>query len=315
MNFIDSGFHFCASNHNDSNLFGGRTPVPIKIIRNEIDLAVGIYETKNRTYISLIKIEIEMFNDILKFKLKNESLKNPLLNRGAVGTYNEYGVIPSCSISLKDKYALYTIGFDSRNNSIFHASTGLAYLDKNLKLIKELKGPVLERGPNDPFWAASPYVLKEGKKYKMFYTSSYDYKYIKSIDKSHHLYDIKLRVSNNPEYFRNNSETVVTSLNPNEYAIARPCLIDLKGELYLFYCKRETEFSKDYMIFTKKINNNKISIPEKKDNLLIINSLNDKNFQECQCYPYIIKYNNYLILFYNGLNYGKTGFRIAYKKI
>ena len=103
--------------------------------------------------------------------------------------------------------------------------------------------------------------------------------------------------------------------NPNEYAIARPCLIDLKGELYLFYCKRETEFSKDYMIFTKKINNNKISIPEKKDNLLIINSLNDKNFQECQCYPYIIKYNNYLILFYNGLNYGKTGFRIAYKKI
>ena len=35
-----------------------------------------------------------MFNDILKFKLKNESLKNPLLNRGAV-EYNEYGVIPS----------------------------------------------------------------------------------------------------------------------------------------------------------------------------------------------------------------------------
>ena len=123
MNFIDSGFYFCASNYSNNNLFGGRAPVPIRINCNEIDVAVGIYESKNRTHISLIKIAIEEFNDGLRFKVNNNYLLNPLIKRGSIGTYSEWGIVPSCSISLGDRIALYTIGFDSRNKSIFTSFT------------------------------------------------------------------------------------------------------------------------------------------------------------------------------------------------
>ena len=148
----------------------------------------------------------------------------------------------------------------------------------------------------------------------MFYTSAYDYKYIDSIGKKHHLYDIKLRVSNSPEFFCNKSETIISAKNSSEYAIARPCLIDINGKNYIFYCKRESEFSRDYMIFYKEIN---LKIKDKansNENFLNIKYIDNVDFKKCQCYPYLIKYSKYLILFYNGSNYGKSGFRIAYKK-
>ena len=111
------------------------------------------------------------------------------------------------------------------------------------------------------------------------------------------------------------SETIVSGRNSKEYAIARPCLIDLNGENHLFYCKRESEFSKDYMIFYKKLNPNKKEIAKSNDNFLNIKFIDNLDFKKCQCYPYLIKYSKYVILFYNGLNYGKSGFRIAYKEI
>ena len=314
MEFIDSGFHFCASKYS-SNLFGGRTPVPIRTNKNIIDIAIGVYEKRNRTHISLIKVEILENNNNLKFQLKEASINKALINKGKHGTYSEWGVVPSCSVDLGDKYGLYTIGFDSRNESIFHASTGLAYLDKNLKIINKSIGPVLDRGPLDPFWAASPFVYKKEEEFYMFYTSAYDYKFIDSIGKKHHLYNIKLRVSNTPEYFSTKSETIVSGRNCLEYAIARPCCIDLDGEDYLFYCKRESEFSKDYMIFYEKLNPNRKEIAKSNDNFLNIKYIDNLDFKKCQCYPYLIKYSKYVILFYNGSNYGKSGFRIAYKEI
>ena len=315
MHFIDSGFHFCSSQYSDKGFFGGRSPVPIAITNNQIDIAVGVYETRNRTHISLIKLLINEYQNKLQFNVISESIDKPLITRGGIGTYNEYGVIPSCVLSLDDKYALYTIGFDSRNDSIFNASTGLAYLDKNLKLTKKFIGPVLDRGPNDPFWAASPFVYKENENtFHMLYTSAHDYKYIEKIGKEHHIYDIKLRVSENPEHFNSNSKTIIESKSINEYAIARPFLIKDDKENYLFYCKRETKYSNDYMIFYKKFKGRLEKSKEYKDIFLNINDIKNKDFQTCQCYPYLINYSNYLILFYNGSNYGKSGFRIAFKR-
>ena len=140
MDFTDSGFHFCASQYSSKDYFGGRTPVPIRVRDNEIDIAIGIYKKRNRTHISFIKLVFIEENDILKFELIENDVDQPVLDNGKVGSYCENGIIPSCSISLENKFGLYTIGFDSRNNSIFHASSGLAFLDNNLKVTKHFSG-------------------------------------------------------------------------------------------------------------------------------------------------------------------------------
>ncbi len=315
MDFIDSGFKFCASQFSSKGLFGGRTPVVLRATNNLIDLAIGVYETHKRTYIALIALKIEEKEGSLHFKVHSQSVDQPLVDRGEIGSYCEYGIIPSCSIKLNNSRALYTIGFDSRNNSIFNASSGLVLLDEHLKLIKHFGGPVLDRGPNDACWAASPFVHKEGGIFKMLYTSASQYKKPNGFSKPHHFYTIKVRESSSHEYFSTKSTDIVQQTSCKEYAIARPAVLKIKKNTYVFYCKRETSYSNDYLIFSRSSNNGLDQIIDSSDKLVKIKSIDDTNFEKCQCYPYLMLYNKYIILFYNGLHYGKTGFRIAYKKI
>ena len=308
--FEDSGFYFDSSQFSKKNRFGGHAPVILEIVKNKLEMVVGVYEEKNRTYISRITLKVDIKNNKPKFSALKQNIDNAFIKRGAIGTYSEYGIIPSCCIKTGDKFALYTIGFDSKNKEIFNVSSGLAYLNNNYKLVKHLKEPVLEKSINDSCFSSSPFILKEKEGFKVLYTSSSKYGPIDN-GKYHHYYTIKMKESKSEFLIPNNSIELIGPKNENEYAIARPSLIYIEKKYYLFYCKRKTQISDDYMIFCRKSAELK-KFPEKEDYFIHIEGLNDKNFEDCQCYPYVFKYGKFLIMFFNGKFYGRSGFRIAY---
>lgn len=313
INFKDSGFYFDSSQFSKKHRFGARSPVVLSIKNQNLDLAIGVYEKKNRTYISRISLQIDLSGGKPFFKILSQSVDKELIKRGKEGTYSEWGIIPSCCLKLKNKYALYTIGFDSMNKKIFNASSGLAYLNNSFDLINHLYGPILNRSTYDTCFAASPFVLKIKKNYKMFYTASSKYAEIKD-NLKHHFYNIKMKVSKSESNFSGLPIDIINSKSKSEYAIARPALINFKKKYYLFYCKRETIFKKDYAIFCRK-GYDLEKFKGKEDFYISIKNLQDPNFIECQCYPYLFQYKNYLFMLFNGKNYGKTGFRIAYCKL
>ena len=311
MYFKDSGYLFDTKDIPNRNLFGGRTPVPLKVFNSKIVFAVGCYESRKSTAIGLGTLNITEDGDDLKFACDINSFQYPWIPRGALGTYSDHGIIPSCAIKLNKKsYALYTIGFDSKNATIFSASSGLVILNEDLSVAKIYEGPILERGPDDPYWAASPYVIKIASNYHMLYTSAIGYKNSGEDKILHHQYVIKSKKSLSHLYFPTESHLFINKESNNEYAIARPSVINHKGTYHLFYCKRETSYSKDYQIFCRS--NENFSLlnlsPEKHVN---ISNLVDNNFINCKCYPYPFTHNGKLYVLYNGRDYGKTGFRIA----
>ncbi len=310
INFKDSGFFFDASQFSNKKRFGGHAPVIIDIIKNKLEMVLGVYEERNRTYISRITLKIDIENNKPKFSVLNQNVDNEFIKRGDIGSYSEYGIIPSCSIKVKNRYALYTIGFDSRNKEIFHVASGLAYLDNKFNLIEHLPGPVLERSVNDACFSSSPFVFKDSKSFKILYVSSSHYGSIGN-EKYHHYYSIKMRESQSENIIPINSIELIPPTNSLEYAIARPSLTFIDKKYFLFYCKRINEISNDYMIFCRKSKELK-DFPQKEDYFVSINNLNDKNFSDCQCYPNIFRFEKFLMMFINGKKYGRTGFRIAY---
>ena len=183
-------------------------------------------------------------------------------------------------------------------------------MNQDLSVSKIFDGPVLDRGPEDPFWAASPFVIKIDDKYHMFFTSAISYKESGKKEKLHHQYVIKSRVSDSFIHFSTNSNLIIDSKSEHEYAIARPSVIYFEGIYYLFYCKRETAYSRDYQIFFKSHKDFAL-IENGKEEHLEIENVEDDDFKSCQCYPYPFVINSKLYLLYNGSQYGKTGFRIG----
>ena len=312
MHALDSGYLFDAKHENGMQIFGGRTPVPIRVEDKLITLVVGCYEQKNRTAIGLLKIEVEELS-CGKLNFATHSLKYPYIKRGEKGTYSEWGIIPSCALTDENGgVLLYTIGFDSRNSHIFDASSGICKLNRNLEVKEIPKGPVLERGLDDPYWAASPFVIQlvEKNEYAMLYTSAIELSDdCGAASKEHHKYIIKARHSCDPYYFNPRADVIVEPGNPGEYAIARPSVLHLNHHYYLFYCKRETARSDDYMIFYRKAK--KISELKNSSEQPLQIDVSHASFNTCQCYPYPLVYKDRVLIFYNGIEYGKTGFRIA----
>ena len=290
-----------------SDGFGFRAPVPYQVKGNEISIFFGKYITPKFAEIYSVTLLFKYLEyDGICSSWEVSSFDNkPTVRAGDKQTYSENGIVPSCWIRHKHNGLLFTIGFSNLNQHYFNAESGLVIFDEQMKIIENLNGPVLSRSYEDPYWAASPFVIKnKGKKsYSMFYTSAYGTIRLAN-GNTHHRYSIKKRTSIDLKNWHIElARNVIVPKNVTEYAIARPTIIRLKGKYVMFYSKRETIYSKDYLTF--------ISVS---DNLEGWHNI-EKPFRffekmseyGCECYAYPILHRERLLIFFNVHGYGKEG--------
>jgi len=97
----------------------------------------------------------------------------PVLELGEPGTFDAYGIIPSCICEHAGKVWLYYGGWD-RRVSVPHSNwTGLAISDdRGLTFRKVSAGPILDRTPTEIFSGAGCFVLKDSNEWLMWYGST-----------------------------------------------------------------------------------------------------------------------------------------------
>ena len=141
----------------------------------------------------------------------------------------------------------------------------------------------------------------------MYYLSCREW--IQNNDKLEPTYDIKLAVSNDGINWTPTNKTII-ALNENEGGIASFQKIDnkawfsVRGKL-----SYRDNINESYKIKSATLINGEW-IRDKEINLDISSEGWDN---EMVAYPYIIKENNKLIMFYNGNGFGKTGIGYAIK--
>ena len=95
-----------------------------------------------------------------------------VMQLGKPGTHDEDGVMVGCVVRDGDHFRMYYTGWSKGESVPYRVSCGLAIShDGGVVFERTFDGPVVDRTRFEPYMTMSPYVLKEGSLWRMWYGS------------------------------------------------------------------------------------------------------------------------------------------------
>lgn len=237
----------------------------------------------------------------------------PILDLGELGTFDDDGIMPCSVVRLSETCIyLYYVGWNPSVSVPYRNAIGLAISNDNGYTFKKaFQGALVERNKDEPFFTASPCVIKEGDNWKMWYASSTGFVLVEG--KPEPLYEIKYAFSKDGINWTRPNITCIPPAKKFE-CTARPTVV-LEEGLYKMWFTYRGSFdyrdgvesyrigyaeSKDGVNWNRQDNNSGIEISKEGWDSLM------------QTYPSVIQVKTDKFLFYNGNGFGKTG--IGYAK-
>jgi predicted GH43/DUF377 family glycosyl hydrolase len=310
MNWIKKGLIYCPEGKNGFDVSHCHKPTPLLIDENTLRIYFGVRDGSGKTRTTFVDVDPKDPGKVIYVHDK------PVLDLGKIGAFDDSGVNVCSLVRKDDQVYMYFIGWNPSTTVHTRNSIGLAVSNDNgLTFTRLYDGAVLDRSKDEPYYTGAVDVLFENGLWKMWYTSGTEWKMING--KPEIYYHIKYATSENGiDWVRNNISSIAPS-TPLE-ATARPSVIkdvvDGKEIYRMWYSRRDlldfrTDSKHDYRAgyaeSTDGINWNRMDesigidvSPEGWDSLAI-------------AYPYVIRLNGKLVMFYNGNGFGKTGFGYA----
>jgi hypothetical protein len=271
-------------------------------VADKIDERYRIYfsgrDEKGRAQAGFFEIVLNDPKDTLRIS------KEPVIGLGPLGAFDDSGITTSCIVSQEERKYLYYSGWSLGITVPFYFYIGLAVSeDGGESFRKASAAPILERNAVDPYLTASPCVLVEDGRWRMWYVSGTGWK-VKD-DRPRHYYHIKYAESADGIHWNREGVVCIDYQSPEEHAIARPCVIKESGIYKMWYSYRGNNYrigyaeSVDGIKWTRKDRDNGIDVSE---------SGWDSEMIE---YPYVFEHKGVHYMLYNGNDYGKTGIGLA----
>ena len=230
--------------------------------------------------------------------------KDPVVDVGSLGCYDDNGVSPTCLVSVDDKKYLYIMGWNKGSRVRAAEVSGLAIsYDSGLSFSRYSNVPVLERTTDEPYTilVISSIIIENGV-WRMWYDSA-DY----WIDETLPKYNIKYAESTDGINWIRKKIVAVDYLYENETRVSRACVVKKDNLYQMWYC---------YAIGTGGYNmgygvsEDGYSFQRKDKDVGI--TLSDSGWDsEMICYPHVFNHKGHTYMLYCGNGYGRTGFGIA----
>lgn len=229
----------------------------------------------------------------------------PVLAPGKMGAFDMDGTMASTLVRRGDDRLLYYIGWNRGVGVPFRNCVGLAIQSGGTgPFIRHSDGPVMDRGPTDPYFIASHDVVVEGGAWHIWYLSGLDWG---PGDPPVSSYNLRYAISDNGVDWRRHGTVAVDFEHPNEIAIARPTVIKDDDIWRMWYCYRGTNFA--YRIGYAESSN---AVEwTRHDKNAGIRASKDGWDSEMVCYPYVFDHQGTRYMLYNGNGYGTSGIGLA----
>ena len=231
--------------------------------------------------------------------------REPVLDIGEPGTFDDSGVNASCILNISGKKFLYYIGWQRAERVPYMLFAGLAVSrDDGKSFIKHSRTPILDRTPNEPFLRSTTTVIHESGVFKTWYVSAFDWIEVNSV--KYPTYIIKYATSENGIDWQSRDNTCI-SLKDDEFGFGRPWVIKEKDKYLMWYSIRSK--TRPYCIGYAESENG-IDWTRKDEEAGIVSSESGWD-SEMICYPCVVDAVGKRYLFYNGNRHGSTGFGYA----
>lgn len=250
------------------------------------------------------RAQVGFFETDAAFERVRRVSERPVIALGPLGAFDDSGITTSWIVNYKDKKYHYYSGWSLGVSVPFYFFVGLAISNDGGETYERVSAsPVLERDSVDPYLTASPCVLVEDGRWRMWYVSGTGWEMREG--KPEHRYHIKYAESDDGIHWQRAGLVCIDYSSADEYAISRPCVIK-DGDVYrMWYASRGKSYrigyaeSSDGLAWRRKDEESGIDVsPSGWDS-------------EMLAYPYVFKHESDYYMLYNGNGYGKTGIGLA----
>lgn len=231
----------------------------------------------------------------------------PALDIGLPGTFDENGVLQCSVVDVPSgqKY-LYYAGFEIGTKIRYRLLSGLAISnDGGISFQRVQKTPVLERSDSELYFRGGPFVLMENGIFKAWYVAGSAWMDIDG--KSMPVYTINYLESSDGIQWGSKGRVCIDIEKEDEHGFGRPYVIRHAGMYKMFYSIRVKH--KGYRLGYAESRDGISWI--RKDNEIGIDVSSEGWDSQSICYSAVLPVNDKVIMFYNGNEFGKTGFGYA----
>lgn len=229
----------------------------------------------------------------------------PVVDLGPLGAFDDSGVTTSCLVTNGTTRLLYYTGWSRGVTVPFYLAAGVVASEAGAPFERLSLAPLLDRSPVDPFLTASPFVLADGGRWRMWYVSGTEWRPHGSSPR--HYYNIRYAESKDGLTWRREGVVCLDYASPEEYAFARPWVVrDAQGYRMWFAVRGDRYHigfaeSSDGATWTRR------------DEMGLTASEDDWE-SEMVAYPCVFEWNRRRYMLYNGNDYGRTGVGLAVER-
>ena len=228
----------------------------------------------------------------------------PCIRLGPLGCFDDSGVTSSCVIEHAGRKYQYYSGWSLGVTVPFYFYIGLAISEDGGRTFEKISAsPVLGRDATDPYLTASPCVMVEQGVWRMWYVSGV--RWSMEDRKPKHYYHIKYAESLDGVRWSDRRPVCIDFHSPDEYAIARPCVIKQGGLYRMWYCSRGAAYRIGYAESADGVKWERL---DAQAGITVSESGWDS---EMTAYPWVFSHKSTNYMLYNGNGYGRTGIGLA----
>jgi predicted GH43/DUF377 family glycosyl hydrolase len=276
----------------DPDTWWGRThamlPTPEHVEGSLWRIWWGGRNDQNQSHIGWSLIDLE------KPDVEIERAKEPELTPGALGTFDDNGVLPSCVIHTKGETRLYYIGFKPGGTTRMDLYGGLAIRAAGADHFERWsRAPILERNRANPFINTAPWVVKTPIGWRMYYVGGVEW-----VHADLPRYNIQIATSRDGRDWQRDGRVAI-DFEPGENALARP-YVWRDGETWrMWFAAKGEAYRLCEAVSTDGLNWTRTGSPG-----LEPGEGEDSDMVE---YAIVLTHKGQRIVFYNGNEYGKGG--------
>lgn len=306
MFWVKQGLIYCPEGLNGWDITHAQVPTPILIDDDTIRIFYSSRNNKSESQISFLDVSAEDPSNVIYIN------PEPILTIGMAGTFDDCGVMPSWAVYNENELYLYYIGWNVRNTVPYYNSVGLAISGNNKDFKKFSDGPLWDRNYREPYFSASTCVLFHENRWKNWYLSCTGYQLV--MGKYEPRYHIKYAESVNGIDWVRKGIIAIDYKSYQEAGIVKASVMIDNERFKMWYSYRNIE---NYRTDIK--NSYKIGYAESYDGLVWTRmddqsgiKLSESGWDsQMQAYPHVIDVRDKRYMFYNGNEFGKSGFGFA----